>query len=240
MQSDCSSKNRSETVKLKKASRTKITRNRNPESKSQTPVVAEAKGAPNCKYEKVLRAKYPAVFEGIGKLHGHEKKLHIDESIPPVSQTYRRTPFHLRKQLDMWLDTYQADDIIKPVTNEQTDWVSGLVVAPKPRSPKEVRVCGDYRQVNQAIKRERHPIPTLDELLEEMSGSKVFSKVHLRAGHHQIPLAAESRPIATFVTQRGVFRFKRLPFGVNSASKVFQHAIQNALRGLPGTRNIAA
>ena len=101
MQSDCSSKNRSETVKLKKASRTKITRNRNPESKSQTPVVAEAKGASNCKYEKVLRAKYPAVFEGIGKLHGHEKKLHIDESIPPVSQTYRRTPFHLRKQLDM-------------------------------------------------------------------------------------------------------------------------------------------
>ena len=72
-----------------------------------------------------------------------------------------------------------------------------------------------------------------------MSGSKVFSKVDLRAGYHQIPLAAESRPITTFVTHRGLFRFKRLPFGVNSASEVFQHAIQNALRGLPGTRNIA-
>ena len=206
-QSDCSSKNRSEAVKLKKASRTRITRNRNPESKSQTPVVAEVKGASNCKYEQVLRAKHPAVFEGIGKLHGLEQKLHIDEFIPPVSQTFCRTPFHLCKQLDMWLDTYQADDIIEPVTDEQTDWVSGLVVTPKPRNPKEVRVCGDYRQVNQAIKRERHLIPTLDELLEEMSGFKVFSNVDLRAGYHQIPLAAESRPITTFVTHRGLFRF---------------------------------
>ena len=187
----------------------------------------------------MFRAKYSAVFEGIGKLHGHEQKLHIDESIPPVSQTYRRTPFHLLKQLNMWLDTYQADDIIEPVTDEQTDWVSGLVVAPKPRNPKEVRVCGDYRQVNQAVKREGHPIPTLDELLEQMSGSKVFSKVDLRAEYHQIPLAAESRPITTFFNHRGLFRFKRLPFGVNSASEVFQHAIQNALRGLPGRRNIA-
>ena len=135
-----------EAVKPKKASTIKITRNRHPESKSQAPVVAEVKGASNCKYEQVLRAKYPTVFEGIGKLHGHEQKLHIDKSITPESQTYCRTPFHLRKQLDTWLDTYQADDIIESVTVEQTDWVSGLVVAPKPRNPKEVRVCGDYRQ----------------------------------------------------------------------------------------------
>ena len=156
---------------------------------SQIPVMAEVKEEYGCKYEQVLRATYPAVFKGIGKLHGHEQKLHIDKSVPPVSQTYRRTPFHLRKQLDTWLDTYQANDIIELVTDEQTDWVSGLVVAPKPRNPKEVRVCGDYRQVKQPIKRERHPIPTLDELLEEMSGAKVFSKVDLRAGYHQILLA---------------------------------------------------
>ena len=64
--------------------------------KSQILVIAEVKGEYDCKYEQVLRATYPAVFKGIGKLHGHEHKLHIDKSVPPVSQTYRRTPFHLR------------------------------------------------------------------------------------------------------------------------------------------------
>ena len=113
------------------------------------------------------------------------------------------------------------------------------MVAPKHNNPSEVRVCGDYRQANQAIKRERHPIPTVDELLQDMSGATKFSKVDLKAGYHQILLDKESRSITTFTTHRGLFRYKRLPFGISAASEIFQNAIQNALQGLEGTRNIA-
>ena len=63
---------------------------------------------------------------------------------------YRRTPFHLRKQLDKWVDNYIAKDIIEPVKDESTDWASSLVVAPKPRNPSEVHVCGDYGQVQRS------------------------------------------------------------------------------------------
>lgn len=98
----------------------------------------------------------------------HEQKPHIDATVPPVSQTCRRTPFHLRKQLDVWLDDYATKDIIEAVQDESTDWVSGLVVAPKHNNPSELPVCGDYRQVNKAIKREHHPIPTVDNLLKDM------------------------------------------------------------------------
>ena len=191
------------------------------------------------KIETVLRQTYPSVFEGIGMLKEHEQKLHIDRDVPPVVQTYRRVPFHLRKQLDAWLDDYLEKDIIEPVVDESTDWVSGLVVAPKPRNPTEVRVCGDYRQVNLAIKRERHPIPTVDELLEDLTGAVKYSKMDLRAGYHQIPLEKDSRAITTFTTHRGLFRYKRLPFGIKSASEVFQNAIENAIRGIEGVRNIA-
>ena len=107
---------------------------------------------------------------------------------PPVAQTYRRVPFHLRKQLDKWLDDSLQKEIIEPVSEESTHWVSGLVVAPKPRNPSEVRVCGDYRQANIAIKRERHPIPTVDELMENMAGATKYSKIDLKSGYHQIPL----------------------------------------------------
>ena len=151
-------------------------------------------------------------------------------------------PFHLRKQLDEWLVDYIKKDIIEPVADESTDWVSGLVVTPKPRNPKEIRVCGDYRQANNAIKRERHPIPTVEELMENMEtmdGATRYSKVGLKAGYHQIPLDKESRSITTFTTHRGLFRYKRLPFGINSASEVFQSAIERAIQGLDGVRNIA-
>ena len=108
------------------------------------------------KMETLLRRRYPKAFEGIGKLKDHEQKIHVNKDIPPVAQTYRRVPFHLRKQLDEWLDNYIQKDIIESVSDKSMDWVSGLVVAPKPRNPKKVRVCGDYRQDNNAIKRERH------------------------------------------------------------------------------------
>ena len=64
--------------------------------------------------------------------------------MPPVAQTYRRVPFHLRKQLDSWLKDYTEKDIIELVTDDSTGWVSGLVVASKPKIPNEVRVCGNY------------------------------------------------------------------------------------------------
>ena len=119
-----------------------------------------------------LKDKHPAVFQGIGKLQGlYEQKIHVDESVPPVAQTYRRVPFHLRKQLDSWLEDYVEKDIIEPVQDDSTEWVSGLVVAPKPKHPSQVRVCGDYRLVNTAVKRMRHLIPNVEEFLENMAGA---------------------------------------------------------------------
>ena len=72
-----------------------------------------------------------------------------------------------------------------------------------------------------------------------MSGATKFSKVDLKAGYHQILLDKASRSITSFITHRGLFRYKRLPFGISAASEVFQNTIQNTLQGLAGTRNIA-
>ena len=95
-----------------------------------------------------LKEKNPKVFQGIGQLTGHEQKIHIDETVPPVAQTYRHVPFHLRKQLDSWLKDYTDKGIIEPVTDDSTGWVSGLVVAPKPKNPNEVRACQYSCQTN--------------------------------------------------------------------------------------------
>ena len=185
-----------------------------------------------------LVKKYNHLFNGIGKLKNHQQKLHVDPNVKPVAQKPRRVPFHLRKQVSARIDELKKLDIIEPATGPTT-WVSPIVAAPKPHNSSEVRVCGDYRQPNLAITRERHPIPTVEELMEDMTGASVFSKIDLRAGYHQIELAEESRDVTTFCTHDGLYRYKRLPFGISSASEVFQNAIQQTLQNLKGVRNIA-
>ena len=122
-----------------------------------------------------LVAKFQHLFTGIGKLKDYKQKLHLDPSIQPVAQKPRRVPFHLRKQVSARIEELEALDIIERASRP-TSWVSPVVAAPKPHNPSEVRVCGDYRQSNRAIIRERHPTcsPTVEELMEDMTGAYVF------------------------------------------------------------------
>ena len=87
------------------------------------------------------------------------------------------------------------------------------------------------RRANEAIVRERHPIPTVGELLHDLNGSTVFSTVDLKWGFHQILLSEDSRHITIFVTHRGLYRYKRLMIGVMSASERYQQIIRDVLRG---------
>jgi len=88
------------------------------------------------------------------------------------------------------------------------------------------------RRANEAIIRERHPIPTEEELLHDLNGSTVFSKIDLKWGFHQILLSEGSRHITTFATHRGLYRYKRLMFGVTSAPEKYQQIVRDVLMGL--------
>lgn len=68
------------------------------------------------------------------------------------------------------------------------------------------------RQANTAIIRERHPIRTVDGVLHDLNQSKIFSKLDIELAFHQIELDEESRPITTFVTHKGLYRYKRHVF----------------------------
>ena len=122
-----------------------------------------------------ISAKFPKVFEGVD----FQQTIHVDPKIHPVAQAPRRVPFHVRRKLEAELDELQRLDIIEPVTGP-TPWVSPLVVMPKPNG--EVRICVDMRRVNTAVIRERYPIPTVGEILQDLTGACVFSILDLRWG----------------------------------------------------------
>lgn len=184
-----------------------------------------------------ISEKYKSLFEpGIGKVKGKEIKLHIDESVHPKQQKHRRIPFHTRKDVERELERLEKMDIIEKIDGP-TPWVSPIVVVPKPNG--QVRICVDMRQANHAIQRERHPMPTLDELIEDMNGSTTFSTLDMTSGYHQFVLEENSRYITTFSTHVGLRRYKRLMFGVNAASEIFQAAVGELLTGLEGVKNVS-
>ena len=152
--------------------------------------------------------------------------LHIDKNVKPVVQPTRRIPFALRQKVEHELERLQQHDIIDPAQGP-TLWVSPIVAFPKPNNPEKLRLCVDMRQANTAILRERHPQPTIEDLLNDLNEARYFSKLDLTAAYHQLELDKQYRYITTFTTHKGLFQYKRLNFGTNSASEIFQNTIQN-------------
>ena len=182
--------------------------------------------------------KHSSVFQGQGKLRNKQIELIIDEAVKPVAQKQRRIPFHLREKVERELSKLEHDDIIEPVPDtEETEWISPLVIVPK--KDDKIRLCVDMRAANNAIKRVRHPIPTVKDVSLELNGAKFFTKLDLTQAYHQLELSPSSRHITTFVTHTGIYRFKRLNYGTNSAAEIFQHTLQQVLQGIKGVRNIA-
>ena len=100
-------------------------------------------------------------------------------------------------------------------------------------------MCVDMREANKAIGREKHPMPTVDDLISDLNNSTVFSKLDLTNAYHQLELEESSRYITAFSTHAGSRRYKRLLFGVNATSEIFQRTIADLFSDIAGARNLS-
>lgn len=182
--------------------------------------------------------EYQDLFNGIGKLKNKTVKLHINKAVRPVALRHRRIPFHLRDKVEAEIKRLIDADIIEKVEDQSTPWISPIVTPPK-KGGQEIRLCVDMREPNKAIVRERHIMPTLDEIVNDLNSAKLFSKLDLTSGYHQLELDEDSRYITTFSTHIGIYQYKRLNFGISSASEVFQEAIRGVIQHIHGAKNIS-
>ena len=185
-----------------------------------------------------LQEEFECLFGGIGRLRNKIVKLRVDPDITPRQQPHRRMPFHVRGDVEKELERLERLDIIERVEGP-TLWISPIVVGP--RKSGEVRICVDMGEANKVVKREKHLMPTIDDLIADLNGATHFSTLDLSSGYHQLELAhaPESRFVTTFNTHVGLRRYKRLPFGIYAASEIFQESIKELLTGLPGCKNIS-
>ncbi len=164
------------------------------------------------KFVENLIAKYPSVFSGkIGKLKNHLVKIHINRNTKPIRQKRRPTPIHLRPGIEKAIKQMLDNDVIESVDGP-TPWVSPIV--PIVKNNGEIRVCTDAKLVNTAIMGEIHHTPTIEELATELNGAKLISKLDLRSAYNQLELDPECKDITVFSTYVGLYRYKRLNFGI--------------------------
>ena len=97
-----------------------------------------------------------------------------------------------------------------------------------------VRLCRDYKlTINSVARNEVYPLPRIEELFAAVSGDKVFSKLDLSHAYLQLQLDESSQEYVTINTNRGLYHYTRLLFGVTSAPAIFQRTMETVLKGLP-------
>ena len=145
----------------------------------------------------------------------------------PVKQPPRRVPMAYANEEKNLIDQMLQQGIIQ---KSSSPWSSPLVLVSK-KSGK-LRPCIDFRRLNYLTKSDAWPLPRIQDCLDAVSGSILFSTFDLTSGFHQIPVKMEDRPKTAFVTKYGLFEYKTLPMGLCNGPATCQRLMELVLNGL--------
>ena len=175
--------------------------------------------------------KHKEIFnDELGTVKDAAAKFQIDPQAMPKFYKPRPVPYAMRNLVEKELERLQLQGIIEPV--KFSDWAAPIV--PVLKKDGGIRICGDYKlTVNRAAKVDTYPLPRIDDLFAALAGGKAFSKLDLAHAYQQVPLDEAARKYVTINTQKGLFQYTRLPFGVSSAPAIFQRIMDNLLQGIP-------
>ena len=187
--------------------------------------------------KKDLIQQYPECFDGIGKFQG-QYHISIDPTVPAAIHPPRRIPLALKDSIKFELNDMEEKQIITKVREgEPTAWVNSLVYRKKTNG--RLRLCLDPKDLNTAIRRDHHVVPTLEDLLPKLKDAKYFSIVDAKCGYWNVELTQESSYLTTFNSPFGRYRFLRMPFGLKMAQDVFQSKIDQTFEGCEGVIGIS-
>ena len=182
---------------------------------------------------KPLLDEYQDVFSpGLGTISGFQAELRVAETARPRFHKARPLPFARRDAVKDELDRLERAGVIEKVSS--SDWAAPIVCVPK--KDGRLRLCGDYRvTVNSVLDVDQYPLPRPEDLFAKLAGGKTFTTLDLSQAYNQLVLTESSRKYVTINTHRGLYRYKRLPFGVASAPAVFQRVMDTILQDVPST-----
>jgi hypothetical protein len=145
----------------------------------------------------------------------------IIELIPGTSPISQR-PYHMNPQelieLKKQLDDMLSKGLIRP---SASPW--GLPVIFVDKRDDIIRLCVDYRKLNDVTIKNKYPLPKIEDLFDQMNGVRVFSKIYLHTGNHQLKVRELDIPKTTFTTRYRLYEYTIISFGLTNAPAYFMN-----------------
>jgi hypothetical protein len=173
-----------------------------------------------------LHAEYPEVFTDKPPHGGSKIQLGFEViPIPPgtnpiLRPMYRYSPIEM-EEMEKQIQALLELGYIRP---SQSPYGAPVLFVKKPRSP-DLRMVIDYRALNKLTKRNAYPLPRIDDMLDHLAGSKVYSLIDLRQAYHQCRLVDSDVPKTAFRTPLGHYEYVTLSFGLTNAPAAFQSVV---------------
>ena len=180
---------------------------------------------------KQLNSSYIDIFATNNKspkvCFGVEHEISLIEDRACVDKI-RRYPKTSRCMIDQQVDEMLSNGIIR---NSSSAYNSNPLLVRKKGDPNK-RFVIDFRNLNNLTKKDRYPLPNIDDILENCHGSKYFSQIDFASGYWAIPIAEKDKHKTAFSVPRGKFEFERMPFGLVNAQATFQRKIDVIVKKL--------
>jgi hypothetical protein len=171
-----------------------------------------------------LLSLHKVEFDPVGKPVFEKYKMKVKlvpGEDPPKMRTAKANLKELT-EIKAQLEDHLQKSWVRPSSSE-----FGAAVLFVRKKDGTLRMCIDYRGLNRITIKDRYPLPYLEELMDQLSGARVFSKIDLQSGYHQIQLEEEDKHKTAFCTRYGHYEFNVVPFGLSNAPSVFMRIMQN-------------
>nr|GEU70018.1 putative reverse transcriptase domain-containing protein [Tanacetum cinerariifolium] len=159
---------------------------------------------------------FPKDLPGLPPARQVEFQIDLVPSAVPVARSpYQLAPAEMQ-ELSTQLQELSDKEFIRP---SSSPWGAPVLFVKK--KDGSIRMCIDYREQNKLTVKNRYPLPRIDDLFDQLQGSRVYSKIDLRSGYHQLRVWEEDIPKTAFRTRYGHYEFQVMPFGLTNAPAVF-------------------
>lgn len=165
----------------------------------------------------------------IGSTKVVEHKILLNSNKPVKLRPYK-IPHALQETVKDKINKMEQHGII---SQSSSPYCSPVVLVKK--KDGSVRMCVDYRKLNDLTIKDAYPLPHIDQMLSELGQCTIFSTLDMQAGYHQIEIHPDDRHKTAFSSGKDLFEYNRLPFGMSNSASLFQRTMNYILHGLKNT-----